>query len=250
MGLFGLFGGNKSNPEDSIPQNDAERWTVGVYALWSEYCGGSYKYFGGYEKNRSNASMVRGVLNRDWVVSGKESLLDMVDYILKEENREAGEEEKRAFDYGCAGNMLARGYIGGYLTKEELMAESAKVAKAIRAHYNSWQEYAQQYITGVGMESGVADKQEKFREIYERLVAIPNGPYTVKWDTPLQEIVGAYEHNCDVKKGGRSHISLNCKSELKYDIATAIASVMKSSFGCLEKVDVNKTDTFMEIAKK
>ena len=34
------------------------------------------------------------------------------------------------------------------------------------------------------------------------------------------------------------------------EIATAIASVMKSSFGCLEKVDVNKTDTFMEIAKK
>ena len=34
------------------------------------------------------------------------------------------------------------------------------------------------------------------------------------------------------------------------EIATAIASVMKSSFGCLEKVDVNKTDSFMEIAKK
>lgn len=34
------------------------------------------------------------------------------------------------------------------------------------------------------------------------------------------------------------------------EIATAIASVMKSSFGCLEKVDINKTDSFMEIAKK
>lgn len=34
------------------------------------------------------------------------------------------------------------------------------------------------------------------------------------------------------------------------EIATAIASVLKSSFGCLEKVDVNKTDSFMEIAKK
>ena len=34
------------------------------------------------------------------------------------------------------------------------------------------------------------------------------------------------------------------------EIATAIASVMKSSFGCLEKVDVNKTDSFIEIAKK
>ena len=34
------------------------------------------------------------------------------------------------------------------------------------------------------------------------------------------------------------------------EIATAIASVLKSSFGCLEKVNVNKTDSFMEIAKK
>ena len=34
------------------------------------------------------------------------------------------------------------------------------------------------------------------------------------------------------------------------EIATAIASVMKSSFRYLEKVDVNKTDSYMEIAKK
>lgn len=33
------------------------------------------------------------------------------------------------------------------------------------------------------------------------------------------------------------------------EIATAIASVMKSSFSCLEKVDVNKTNSFMEIAR-
>lgn len=82
MGLFGLFGGTKSNPADSMPQNDAERWITGIYALWSEYCGGSYKFFGGYEKNRSNASMVRGVLNGDWLVTNKQGVLEMVDYLI------------------------------------------------------------------------------------------------------------------------------------------------------------------------
>lgn len=185
MGLFGLFGGSKSDPADSMPQNDAEKWVVGIYAMWSEYCGGSYKYFGGYEKNRSNASMARGVLNRDWAVTNKQGVIETVDYLIADKNNAGDEAKKAAFNYGCAANIAARGYLGGHLSREEMMAESAKVAKVIRQHYHSWKEFAEQYIEGVGMESGVADQKENFVKIYERISALPDGPYTVDWDTPF-----------------------------------------------------------------
>ena len=185
MGLFDLFKGAKSDPAESLPQNDAEKWVVAAYALWSEYCGGSYKFFGGYEKNRSNASMVRGVLNRDWAVTNKQGVLETVDYLIAEKNNAGDKAAKAAFNYGCAANVAARGYLGGYLTREEMMTEEAKVANTIRAHYHSWEEYAAAYIQGVGLESGVADKVAEFEENYKRLAAIPDGPYTVAWETPI-----------------------------------------------------------------
>lgn len=185
MGLLGLFGESKSDPAESIPQNDAEKWIVGIYALWSEYCGGSYKFFGGYEKNRSNASMARGVLNRDWAVTNKQGVVETIDYLIADKNNAGDEAKKAAFNYGCAANIAARGYLGGHFTKEEMMSESAKVAKVIRAHYHSWQEFAQAYIEGVGLESGIADKQPEFTRIYNRISALPDGPYTVAWETPI-----------------------------------------------------------------
>lgn len=186
MGLLDLFKGFKSDPAESIPQTDAERWAVAAYALWSEYCGGNYKYFGGYEKTRSNASMARGVLNRDWAVTNKQGVLETVDYLIAEKNNTGDEAAKAAFNYGCAANIAARGYLGGHLSREEMMAETAKVADVIRARYHSWEEYARAYIQGVGLESGVADKVAEFEENYRRLAAMQGGPYTVDWETSLR----------------------------------------------------------------
>lgn len=186
MGFFGLFGGSKSDPADSMPQNDAERWIAGIYALWSEYCGGSYRFFGGYEKNRSNASMARGVLNRDWAVTNKQGVFETVEYLIADKNNAGEEEKKSAFNYGCAANIAARGYLGGHLTREEMMAVSVKVAEVIRARYHSWNEFAQAYIEGVGLESGVAEKQPEFYRIYDRLSGLPDGPYSVAWETPVR----------------------------------------------------------------
>lgn len=188
MGFFDfLFGGSKStpNPADSVPQNDAERWAVAVYAIWSEFSNGSYKYFGGFEKTESNASMARRVLNRDWLVGSKQSAVEMIDYLLDEKNHVGKDPGRIAFDYGCAGNMAARCYLAGFLTREEMMAQAAKVAELIRGRYHSWEEFAKDYIEGVGIELGSADKQNEVRQIYQRLVSLPDSPYSVDWNTPF-----------------------------------------------------------------
>lgn len=188
MGFFDfLFGGSKSesDPAESMPQNDAERWAVAVYAIWSEFSNGSYKYFGGFEKNQSNASMAKRVLDRDWLIGSKESAIDMINYLLDEKNNAGKAAGKAAFNYGCAGNMAARCYLAGFLTREEMMAEASRVAKVIRENFHSWEEFAQHYIEGVGMELGSADKQNEVRQIYQRLVSLPDSPYSVDWNTPF-----------------------------------------------------------------
>ncbi|MDE5748161.1 MAG: DUF1266 domain-containing protein [Acetatifactor sp.] len=185
MGLFNLFKGSQGDPAESLPQNDGERWATAVYAMWSEYCGGSYRYFGGYEKNRSNASMARGVLNRDWAVTNKQGVIETIDYLIAEKNNVGDKAEKAAFNYGCAANVAARGYLGGHLTRQEMLTETAKVAKVIQDNYHSWEEFATAYIRGVGMESGIADKVSEFESIYRRLSAMPDGPYAVAWETPV-----------------------------------------------------------------
>lgn len=189
MGIFDfLFGRDKSNSEElmeSMPQNDAEKWTVAVYALWSEYCGGSYKYFGGYEKTSANERMLKKVLKDDWLISNKQGVIKMVDYLLDEKNNSGDQAEEAAFSYGCAGNIAARGYLCGYLTREEMLQQAARIATVIREHYHSWDEYVQQYIIGLGTGSNVSEKQEEFRKNYERLRAMPKGPYSVDWNTVI-----------------------------------------------------------------
>lgn len=183
MGLFDfLFGGSKKgNPADSVPQTDAEKWSVAVYALWSEFSKGSYKYFGGFEKNSSNSGLARRVLDRDWLVTDKASALDTINYLLKD----SADKDTSAFDYGCAANMAARCYLCDLLTREEMMAEEAKVAELIRAHYNSWDEFVQNYIEQAdkGMNGGSSDHREELRQIYARLRALPDSPYSIDWNT-------------------------------------------------------------------
>lgn len=182
MGLFDfLFGGSKEDLTDSIPQTDAEKWSVAVYALWSEFSNGSYKYFGGFEKNRGNSALARRVLDRDWLVTDKKGALDTINYLVNDST----DKDTPAFDYGCAANMAARCYLCDLLTKEEMMAEETKVAELIRAHYNSWDEFIQDYIEQAdkGMTGGTSDHRETFRKIYARLRALPDSPYSIDWNT-------------------------------------------------------------------
>lgn len=196
MGLFDLFG-KKSAPEDSTPLTDSEKWIVATYAIWSEFCNGSWKFIGGFEKNRSNASMARGVLNRDWAVNNAETGKDMVKYLIEhagkadeEDGAEAQERAKKklAFDYACACNICGRMYLGGLMDAGESMRLAKEAAERIQESYSSWEEYGAAYVEGAKLELGYepGDSREKqLDDIWARLSAMPDGPYTVAWNTAL-----------------------------------------------------------------
>lgn len=77
--LNGIMG----EPGATLPRNDAERWIAATYAIWSEYCGGSFKYLGGYEKTEASAKLIAKVLKEDWLVTDHDSGVDMVEYLLE-----------------------------------------------------------------------------------------------------------------------------------------------------------------------
>lgn len=93
--------GFKEEPGATLPASDAERWIAGTYAIWSEYCGGSCKYLGGYEKTEANAGMVAKVLEEDWMVTDHDSGVEMVKYLLEHAGPDGdGEEYDEEFDEG------------------------------------------------------------------------------------------------------------------------------------------------------
>lgn len=160
---MGFFNKTKDEPEVTLPVNDAERWIASTYAIWSEYCGGSYKYLGGYEKTKSNAKMISRVLRGDWLVKDHDSGVEMIQYLLKNAGSKDGAEDTSvdttAFDYACACNMCGRMFIAGYFTREESIRYATEAAKRIQENYHSWEEYFKAYIIGAAGGSNIKDRK-------------------------------------------------------------------------------------------
>lgn len=182
MGLFDLFRKPKNAAETSVPQTAAERWLVAACAIWSDYCGGSWNYIGGFEKTASNAAMLKDILSSDWLVTNHDSGIEMVNYLLLH----AGEKEnKYAFNYACAINICGRMYLSDFMTREEYVQYSAQAGQKLQQKYHSWDEFCHSYIEGTKLESGVANNTQCFIESYSKLVSLPNGPYEIDWNLTL-----------------------------------------------------------------
>lgn len=184
---MGLFSKTKEEPGVTLPVNDAERWIAGTYAVWSEYCGGSCRYLGGYEKTKSNTKMISRVLRQDWMVKDHDSGVETVEYLLKNAGPQEGSQkdaDTTAFDYACACNMCGRMFIAGYFTREESIRYAAQAARKIQERYHSWEEYFQCYITGAAGGSNVKEAAP-FESAYQKLKSSPDNPLSLPWNTKL-----------------------------------------------------------------
>lgn len=186
MGFLSLFGKSKNSEEESLPKNEVEQWVTSTYALWSEYCGGSRKYIGGYRKNRANASMMRGVLRRDWLISDHDEGVEMVDYLLNEKSHTGEAEQTAAWDYCRTCQLAGMFYVAGYMERQEMMELSVKAARIMQQNYRSWDELILSYIKGYTRwrkeEGGNAEEEIRERnELYQKLKSIPDGPYSLPW---------------------------------------------------------------------
>lgn len=168
--------------ETSAPQTDTEHWLTAACAIWSEYCGGSWNYIGGFEKTPSNTATLKSILNSDWLVTDHDSGIRLVEYLL----RHAGDErEKYAFNYACAINICGRMYLCDFLTRKEYVQYSREAGQRLQERYHSWEEYCSGYIKGTTLESGVADKTHEFTDCLQKLSSLRKGPYQVDWNLRL-----------------------------------------------------------------
>ncbi|MCI8454615.1 MAG: DUF1266 domain-containing protein [Lachnospiraceae bacterium] len=193
MGLFGLFG-KKEDEAATIPANDAEKWVTATYAMWSESAGGRWNFIAGSpEKNKSESASMRVMLRRDWEVNNKGSLLEQVSFLTSlyaEEDCEAEDIEMGAWDLCRACQILAMGYVGGYLERAEMISESCRVGRIMQRHYHSWAELYDSYVKGYAdwriVQGGEAEKDiTERKELVKRLFNSPDGPCAVAWDTAL-----------------------------------------------------------------
>lgn len=194
MALFGLFG--KKEPMDmTVPANETEKWLTATYAMWSEYADGNWRYIAGAtEKSKQEGASMRVMLRRDWEISNKAALLDMVSYLtaLYAEGTACEQEdiEKGAWDLCRACQILAMGFVGGYIEREEMFQESAKVGRIMQKYYHSWKELYDSYFVGYRewriTQGGNAQKDIADREaLCKKLLEMPDGPCVVAWNTQL-----------------------------------------------------------------
>ena len=187
MGLFDFFKKKETGAETTEPANDMERWFTDTYALWSEYAGGSWKRIGGYLKNNADASMLRGVLRRDWDIKDQQELLEMIVALLRVDAHT--DPTTDAWDYCRATQLAGMGYIGGYFNRAVLTDCCAVAAKVMQQNYNSWEELCESYLAGQAAwarHTYDSDKAQQVikerRDIYRRLCDMPDGPYRVPWN--------------------------------------------------------------------
>lgn len=182
MGLFQLFQKSSNTKETSVPQTAVEHWLAASCAIWSDYCGGSWNYIGGFEKTAANTVMLKRILKSDWLVTDHNSGIEMIDYLLPH----AGEnDEKYAFNYACVINICGRMYLCNFLTRQEYIIYSTQAGQKLQQKYHSWEEYCHSYIEGTKLESGVADNTQHFIESYNKLVSLSPGPYDIDWNMIL-----------------------------------------------------------------
>ena len=194
MGVLGLFK-KKEDENITLPNNDAERWIVGTYAMWSEYAEGDWHYFAGStKKSGPEGASMRVMLRRDWDVSDKSALLEMVNYLTsKYQGKACAEEEiaSGAWNLCRATQLLGMGFVGGYIDREEMIAESFKIGQLMQSLYHSWSDLYDSYLKGYKEwrssqgDDGQSDIAER-EELCLKLKNAPDGPCSLPWQLELK----------------------------------------------------------------
>lgn len=103
-----------------------------------------------------------------------------------------GEKGLNGWDYSRALQVLGDCYQAEYINLEECLELSLPIAQALQADYGSWEGVAESYLYGYQFwtkedkDSAVTETNNRW-EVYQELAAMKNGPYSVPYDTVLED---------------------------------------------------------------
>lgn len=137
---------------------------------------------------------MRVMLRRDWGVNNREELMSQVSLLVSIYKTgtqcEKEDIEKGAWDLCRACQILGMGFVGGYIDRQEMMAQSVEVGRVMQMYYHSWAELYDSYLKGYrewrmgaggDASKAVADREE----LCNRLLNMPDGPCTADWNLAL-----------------------------------------------------------------
>ena len=210
LGLGGLAAAEllmkKKEEQESVPQNDQERWILGTYAIWAQFFGQfDYKgrlyepntvrsplYIGGRPRDEDSRKRTIKVLKRDWDIKNREELLETVEYMSKGSGFwDCETQSERAWELCRSSQLLGMGFIAGWLTREEMTKRSSVVGNIIQKSFDGWDELAESYLeafaawyarTFKGQEESAVKMR---RMIYQNLCSRTDSPYKLPWMLPL-----------------------------------------------------------------
>ena len=135
------------------PLEDAERWVIASYAMWSEYYSeGNWQYVAGSPVKEENAANMQLMLSRDWEIDDREDLLDTVMFLtaLYEDEEDVDQEdiETGAWDLCRACQILGMGFVAGIIDREEMFGISMMVCGLMQFYYPSWMHLYSSYLNG------------------------------------------------------------------------------------------------------
>lgn len=101
--------------------------------------------------------------------------------------KELGENAIDGWDYCRALQILGDCYQADYISLEECLDESLIVAKKLQSTFANWEDVCKSYLYGHYFWGHDSVDTEWRWGLYEELNAMPDGPYTVPYDTELKE---------------------------------------------------------------
>ena len=181
----------------TAPLDDAERWVISTYAMWSEYYSeGNWQYIAGSSVKEETASQMQVMLSRDWEIDDKEDLMDTIMFLTAlyedEDDVEPEDIETGAWDLCRACQILGMAFVAGMISREEMMGVSLMVGSLMQCYYPSWLDLYSSYLKGYKEwrlededdEEAQEDVEER-EQIVRRLLIMPNGPCSVPWNLEL-----------------------------------------------------------------
>ncbi len=176
-----------------LPRNDMECWCASTFAVWAHSFAmlEGWPLVTGVHGSRKVLYNFRKVaLGEQWDIRNRQDGIQTVHELVE---RHAGrlDTEYPGWDLCRATQLLGMMYLVKMIDRDEMDREFSKAGKVIQQQFSSWDEMAESYLGGYQawlVRSGnqeAAQYTERRRNIFRRLKADLNGPYSVPWRTDL-----------------------------------------------------------------
>jgi hypothetical protein len=178
----------------TTPENPTEKWITASVAVGTVYSGGDWHYFGGCkEVTAQKQAEAKQILQNEWSVKDKESLMEMAEWLTsfyESERCNSSDAKTGGWDLCRGCEVLTLGYIAGYLTKGEMVFSSVKICQTMQYWYHSWKELFDSYIEGYhdwrGNQGGNIHGDVAQREqAYAKLMQEKDNPSEISWGMKL-----------------------------------------------------------------